>query len=373
MSKPRLFERFPVLEGALPWTPIGKFPTPVARLAALGKRLGATSLWVKRDDLTSRQYGGNKVRKLEWLLGDALRLGADRVLTVGALGSHHVLATAIHAGRLGLAVDALQFPRPLDEKVLRAVRTTEGYDTNVLWTPSKYLLPFTIGWQRALPRFEKRLEKRYYVAPGGSSALGVLGYVEAALELKAQVDAGEVPEPTAIFAAAGTGGTVAGLVLGCRIAGLRSRVVGVRVVDRIACNAFLIARLANQGLALLRRAGMKDRVKRIKQSDFAILHDHFGAGYGVPTHAALEAVSIMSDLERITLEPTYTGKTLSALLFEVLKHRMLRTEPVLFWNTFSSVRLQQRPTDAGAPPPGPVGYRQFLSGAERLRTSIPIG
>lgn len=365
MSGPHLFELEPELEATLPWCRLGRFPTPVAPLERLGARIGASSLWIKRDDRTSKRYGGNKVRKLEWMFGDAVAKGAERLLTVGAVGSHHVLACAIHARKLSLPVDAILFPRPLDSYARRTLRATRAAGVRIFWSPHAAMLPTAIAWQRVRRRLERKREGvTYYIPPGASTARGCIGYVEAVLELRAQIEAGRLPEPRAIFLPVGSCGTMAGLLVGCRVAGLVTKIVGIRVVDRLVCNARTVQRLANRTLALLRRSGLRTKAAPIRRKEITLIHTQFGAGYGHPTAAGLEAIELAEALEHLQLEPTYTAKAMTGMLREIIRWKVFRQEPILFWNTHSSARLERLSAEEKPEEDrDPARFREFLARA----------
>lgn len=352
---------FPALEERIGWVSLGRFPTSVEPLSTLGARIGARSLWIKRDDRTARVSGGCKVRKLEWTLGEALRRGRKRVLTMGSVGSLHVLATAVHAQRHELAVEAVQYPRPITDYVRRTMHAIEGQNVQIVWCPQRILAPLLVGWQYARNWSWAAQSRSEYIPAGGSSPRGALGYVEAALELKAQIDRAESPAPAAIFVPVATGGTMAGLLAGCRIAGLQTRVIGVRVVPADNCRSVRIRNLANGALRLLRRAGMERNVPRIQIEDVAIVEAPASTAYGVPTAPSVESVALMADTERIVLDSTFTGKALSAMLRRLVLDADLREEPVLFWHTYTPPRGQQvqRSHEGADVQNVPVGYRRF--------------
>jgi D-cysteine desulfhydrase len=321
----------------LPWLALGRFPTPVERLAGLGGELGV-DLWVKRDDLAAPGYGGNKVRKLEPLLAAARERGARRVFTAGGLGSNHVVATAVHARAAGLACEALVVPQPVTPLVRANLRAALALGVRLIATP---------GWARApraLLAAAARLGRDVYViGPGGSSPLGTLGYVAAALELEAQVAAGACPAPAAIFVALGSGGTAAGLLGGLAQTALATRVVAVRVVSPAFAGHAQTVLLARRTLRLLRRLGAAPRP--VDSARLAVVTDQVGPGYGAPTEAGREAVR-RAAAAGITLETTYTGKTFAALLARA----PALAGPVLFWDTFSSADLAALGAPAGPPP-----------------------
>lgn len=353
-----LFDAYPQTRERLAHTPLGQWPTPVERLSAMGVASGIPALYIKRDDLSGSLYGGNKVRKLEFIFGDALARGYERVVTIGAIGSHHILATSIYARELGMAPVALQFQQPLNDHVrhnLLALSTTQ---------PELHLLahmvglPFAIFIQKVRDWRDDHPEA-YYIPGGGSSPLGALGYVSAGLELAAQVRAGECPEPDVIFVTTGTGGTYVGLLLGCRLGGLRSKIVAVRVVDRLVSNTANILQLAHRTAHILSEAGVPD-VPRLTPSDVTILDDYFGEDYGVATVGGLRAIDEMKRVEDLKLEPTYTGKTFAGLLAE--RARMgLSDKNVLYWHTLSSVDLSPRVAAAQPERDLPADYLPFLA------------
>jgi len=181
-------------------------------------------------------------------------------------------------------------------------------------------------------------ERPYFIPAGGSSPVGTLGYVNAAFELRNQIDAGDLPEPAYIFLPLGSGGTMAGLGLGLRLAGIHSHVVGVRVVNRILINQTRTLRLAKDTLKLLRSKSKTIPFVDISSDSMTVLHDFFGDGYGHPIEEAEIEMDRIKKLEGISLEQTYTGKALAGLAHSV-SSMDLRDKPVLFWNTFNSVPI----------------------------------
>ncbi|MBS7288226.1 MAG: pyridoxal-phosphate dependent enzyme [Candidatus Freyarchaeota archaeon] len=181
-------------------------------------------------------------------------------------------------------------------------------------------------------------DKIYNIGPGGTSPLGTLGYVEAALELKRQIDEGLMPVPELIFVAAGSLGTQAGLELGTRICGLQTKVMGVRVTAKEFANADLVATYAKEAYALI-----KEHLRGLSEPDFkdvTVLDDYAGPEYGAVTQEGLAAIKLMKKYEGIQLETTYTGKTLAGLIDYAKKHD-LKDTPILFWNTYNSVDLSK--------------------------------
>jgi 1-aminocyclopropane-1-carboxylate deaminase/D-cysteine desulfhydrase-like pyridoxal-dependent ACC family enzyme len=299
---------------------LGEKPTPVQRLPAF---------WVKRDDLLSPRYGGNKVRKLEHLLDEAQRRGAKRVVTMGAAGSHHVVATAIYGRDLGLAVEAVLVPQPATEHAKQNLRVALAHGLSVVTAPAWSVAPLV-----AATRMRRRT---YFIPLGGSNAIGSLGYVEAAHELAAQVRGGELDEPDVVVVAIGSGGTAAGLAVGFEQAGLRTRVHGVVVSPPVTLVSALTRRVthATAKLAGISKAATKRAVERI-MFDGSFL----GGGYGRSTPASAAAM-IAAKEQGILLDEIYTAKAYACALTH-------REEHVVFWHTLSSARLA--PADDPLPP-----------------------
>lgn len=340
---PRLRARFGPLR--LAHVPLGELPTRVEPLEALS---AGAEVWVKRDDLTSAAYGGNKPRKLELLLGEALARGRERVVTFGAYGSHHALATAIHGRRVGLAVRLELFPQPITPHVARQLRCDQAAGAELSAVPFAAALPLAIGAHTLLARSGE------VIPAGGSSPLGTIGFVEAGLELAAQLAAGELPAPDLIVVAGGTCGTAAGLALGLDLAGLAAppRIVAVRVVPRLMCNARVIARLRARCLARLQEAGLPAAAAQgAGRTQVEVDPLELGRGYGVETPAACVARERFA-AAGLALEPTYTAKAAAALLRWA--EGPGRGRRVLYWHTLNGADLAPlaaRADVAALPPP----------------------
>ncbi len=313
MPAPLLHDRFPTLRETLPHVALGDGPTPVRRLRAVA----GCEAWVKEDGRYGSAYGGNKVRKLEWTLADARRRGARTVLTLGALATNHGLATALYARRLGLTTALVLVDQPVDAHVragLARLRAS-GAVLHFTRTPARtvaalpWLLARHADWGALPPRAP------YWLPVGGSSAVGILGYVEAGLELGAQVGDGVLPEPEHVVVPVGSGGTLAGLALGLRLAGLRSRAVGVVVNDRLRLDVGRTARLAGRAATLLRRRGavLPERAL-VRPDDVLLVRDWLGPGYGHATQAGAEAAALLRGGDGLALDPVYAAKAMAGLL-----------------------------------------------------------
>ena len=313
-----LVERFPAL-AALPRAPLGTFPSPVVRLSLPG----GGSLWVKRDDLDAPVCGGNKVRALEFLLGGVEP--GDTVLTLGGDGSTHVLATAHHAARLGARTVAVRWRHEMHDAARRVATLAAGRCVEV---HRAYTVVDALA-RAALIRLARRRVR--WVPIGGSSPLGTLGHVNAALELARQVVGGAMPLPRRVVVPLGSGGTSAGLSLGFAIAGLDTEVVAARVAPRIASNAASVRRLARRTARLIERL-TGERMPR--PVPVRVAHGWYGGAYGRPLAAGTAAARLFADRLNVALEGTYSGKAAAAAL-------ALAGEPgpTLFWLTFDGRML----------------------------------
>ena len=323
-----LHQRLPGLGDSLPHVALGTAPTPVRRLDSVGA--DGPEIWLKDDGVFGDgPWGGNKVRKLEWILPDVKRRGASTVLTFGALATNHGLATALYAREQGLRAALVLLDQPVDDHVRAQLRRLEASGAALHLTHTK---PRTV---RMLPRLIARHRSGrhlpYLLPAGGSSAVGALGYVEAAFEIAEQVAAGDLPEPSHVVVALGSGGTSAGLALGLRLAGLRSRLVGIVVNDQLRLTEKTTARLAGRSARLLARRGAELPATAPGPGDVTITRRFLGPGYGHPTEGSERARETASD-EGLTLDPVYTGKAFGGAL-ALASEGALGAGPVLFVNT----------------------------------------
>lgn len=295
---------------------LGKKPTPVQRLP---------QIWVKRDDLLSPLYGGNKVRKLEHLLDEAKRRGAKRIVTMGAAGSHHVVATAIYGREHGFEVEAVLVPQPGTEHAKNNLRIALAHGARIFTAPAWSFAPF-VAASRTRPG-------TYFVPLGGSNALGSLGYVDAAHELAAQIRAGDLPEPDVVIVAVGSGGTAAGLAVGFEELGLKTRIVGVVVSPPVMLVSALTRRVAR---ATAKARGLSGAATARALARITLDASFLGRGYGHST-AASEAAMIAAAEHGIQLDAIYTAKAYACALTS-------KEENVLYWHTLSSA-AHDEPTE----------------------------
>jgi len=351
MSELALAERYPALAEALPTVALGEWPTPLQAADPAAMPGECAGLWLKRDDHCAAPYGGNKVRKLEFLLADALRKGHDSVFTFGVAGSNHALATAIYAGQVGLEARLLLTPQANSSFVGRNLKMGRWAGARQIHCASEAAANRTarilgLGGRGVYP-------PPYRIPGGGSSPLGAVGFVNAGLELSAQVRAGLIPAPDYIYLALGTMGTAAGLALGLAAAGLRTRLVFVRVVRADIASPRRFRALYHGAARLLHRLHPRFPLAPLENTRIEVRHEFIGPGYARFTREGMAALAFARQAFDIGLEGTYTGKALACLLADLEAGR-LAGRNVVFWNTYNG---QPMPAEAMAldyrdlPPP----------------------
>jgi len=304
---PRLHRRHPELAATLRHVPLGTSPTPVRRLKALEHP--GTELWMKDDGaFGDGGWGGNKVRKLEWILPEARRRRARTIVTVGGLGTNWGLATALYGREHGIATALMLLDQPVDDHVLAQQERLKHSGAALHYTHTKARtvasLPLVMARHSAGGR------PPYLQPAGGSSAVGALGYVEAAYEIADQVAAGELPAPSHVVTTVGSGGTAAGLALGLALAGIEATVVGIVVNDSLRLDTPALTRLAERTAKLLAGRGAAVGVPRLRLRS---LDSWMGPGYGHPTPESTRAIADAAASEALELDPVYTSKTMAAI------------------------------------------------------------
>jgi len=316
-----------------PRVSLGHWPTPLQPCDRLGETIGGPRIWLKRDDCSGLAIGGNKTRKLEFLLGKALAERCDGVVTFGALQSNHARQTAAACARLGL---------PCELILTRAVDRDDEFYTR----SGNVLLDRVLGAtlhvvddaDAAFVRFgelydqaEQDGRRLFGIVPGGSDATGVLGYVDAALELAEQADARSL-DVERVVVAASTAGTAAGLVLGAALAGLRTLIDAVCVYDT--------AEVTGHELAALVGLGAGDLGLAVPDADtWQIRDDALGEGYGVPSDEGMAAIELLARTEGVLLDPVYTAKAFGQLLRDVRAGVIDEDRDVVFVHTGGSPGL----------------------------------
>lgn len=309
-------------------------PTPLEPMDQLRKKLGGPRLWIKRDDCTGLAQGGNKSRKLEFLVADALAQGCDTLITPGAVQSNHVRMTAAAAARFGLKAHAV-----LERRV---ATTTTDYEENgnvlldeLFDCPRSYIPSggdVAAACAAVADDIKAKGGKPYVIPGGGSNPVGALGYVACAMELMVQAKLLDVTL-TRVVHGTGSSGTQAGLVAG--FAALQSpvEVFGVSVRHPRQKQEEMVFDLACRTADHLGRSGV---VKR----EQVIAHDGYvGDGYGLPTDGMIDAVKLIARTEGILLDPVYSGKAMAGMIDQIRKGAFRDDEDIVFLHTGGATAL----------------------------------
>lgn len=326
---------FPSVTDKLPRFALAHLPTPLHDLPNLTAHLGGPALFVKRDDETGLATGGNKARKLEFLIAEAKESGADTVITAGSTQSNHARQTAAAAARAGLACHLVLYapdarpPQRVEGNVL--LDTLLG--ATLHWTDEKapYVKPLAIVEEEI-----RAAGKKPHVIPyGGSSALGLMGYVRAMEELAAQTK--DQPPFDAVVFATSSGGTQAGMMIGAKVAGLigKTRLLGISVDMSARTLHDRITQLVREGCQKL---GVEWDGAGISKA-LHINDNYIGGGYAVVGDPEREAIRLLARKEGILADPVYTGRALAGLLDLIRKDIFKKDQRVLFWHTGGSAAL----------------------------------
>lgn len=326
-----LNKKYSNLNEKLNYTSLGSFPTPVQHITGLEKNSGRSELFIKRDDLSGKLYGGNKVRKLEYILGEVVAKGYKRVLTSGAAGSNHVLAVSVYSSILGIKPVVMLFSQVFNPSISENLLADYYFGASIYYDETWEEHNKSI--QKMVKNYEDLGEPVYVIAPGGSSPTGVIGYVNAAYELKWQIETNQIPQPSVIYLPLGTCGTAAGLILGLKAAGVKSKLVAVGVVPSSIANMEKLGVLFESANRILHDSDKTFPVCCLKESDIDINHNYVGSGYGITTPEASFAVKYLGETDEIKLDCVYTGKAFAAFLDEIKNGFGMKA---LFWNTKNS-------------------------------------
>jgi len=310
----------------IPRLPLAFTPTPLTRLPRLTSLFNKVDLWIKRDDQTGLGLGGNKTRKLEFLLADALQKGCDTVITAGAAQSNHCRQTAAAAASQGLECHLVLGGDPPETLTGNALLDVL-FGANLHWT----------GEQRKgeqLPAIIKLLEEKgrkpYMIPYGGSNEIGALGYVYAMQELQQQLTEQQQTIDTIIFASS-SAGTHAGLMVGAHLTGFTGNIIGIGI-DKTELSygsehAQYIVDLSNKTAEKLKLN------KRFSHDEMILNTDYFGEGYGIVGTVEKEAIGLMARHEGIVLDPVYTGRAMAGLIDMIRQDKLKDAKNVLFWHT----------------------------------------
>ena len=316
---------------ALPRFPLAQLPTPLEALKTLSRQLAGPELLIKRDDQTGLALGGNKTRKLEFLVGHALAQGADTLVTLGAVQSNHCRQTAAAAAKAGLRCELILNGKKPDVANGNLL-LNEILGANLHWIERS---------QRAakLAELDAQLRaqgrKPYLIPVGGSNGVGATGYVVAMLELMEQMLASGQHVDHIVFGTS-SGGTQAGIVLGARLAGFKGRLHGLSI-DKNDPEHFEyeaeVAQIANDCAAYLGSS------ERMTPNDVKVVYGYQGEGYGVVGDLERGAIRLLARSEGIVLDPVYAGRAFGALMDLIRKGVFKKGETVLFWHTGGSPAL----------------------------------
>jgi D-cysteine desulfhydrase len=314
-------------------TSLAFLPTPVHSLPNFSHALDGPDIWIKRDDQTGLATGGNKVRKLEFLMAEAQHAGATCVITAGSTQSNHARQTAAAAARCGLECHLMLYapggaaPQAINGNVL--LDTLLG--ASIHWVSER--APYSGSLAQVEADLKKQGQRPHVIPYGGSSAVGMMGYVDAMQELAGQ--ALETDAFDAIVFATSSGGTHAGMLLGAHLAGWigKTRFVGISVDQHAAEFAPRIADLAAQGAHMLGLDWRPD------PSTIEVLDGYLGGGYAVVGDPEREAIRLLAQSEGILVDPVYTGRALAGLIDQVRRGGFSRDQRVLFWHTGGSAAL----------------------------------
>jgi L-cysteate sulfo-lyase len=313
---------------------LGHIPTPVEPMRRLSALLEGPNLYVKRDDCTGLATGGNKTRKLEFVIADALAAGADTVITQGAVQSNHVRQTAAAAARCGLKCEALLERRVATADVAYEASGNPFLDR--LFGAKLHYRPAGLDMNAECERLADALKaegRKPYVIPGGASnPIGALGYAACALEILSQAFEAEL-KIDHIVHATGSAGTQAGLVAGLVAASADIPVLGISVRQPRTTQEETVLDLAERTARLL-GAG-----RPVQRAAVQVNADYVGAGYGIPTEGMIEAVRLACEQEGVLLDPVYSGKAMAALIDLIRRRYFRKGDNILFIHTGGAVAL----------------------------------
>jgi D-cysteine desulfhydrase len=309
----------------LPRFPLAQLPTPIEKLERLSRELGGPELLIKRDDQTGLALGGNKARKLEFLVGQALEQGADTLVTVGGAQSNHCRQTAAAAAKAGLTCELILNGRKPD------VPNGNLLLDQLLGAKEHWIeRPQRAAKLRELPEQLRAQGRMPYVIPvGGSNGVGATGYVVAMIELMEQLRASKERVDHVVFGSS-SGGTQAGIVLGARIGGFGGQLHGLSIdKNEPELNEYEaeVTQIANECAQYIGSDA------RLATEDIKVVYGYMGEGYGVVGDLEREAIRLMARCEGIILDPVYAGRAFGALVDLIRKKVFRRGETVLFWHT----------------------------------------
>lgn len=326
----------------LPKTKLGFFPTPFHKLENLSEQLGV-NLYIKRDDMTGASlFGGNKIRKLEYLIGDAQAKGAEYVFTFGATQSNHAMQTAWACRKCGLKpiLYLVAIVKPDEEDVrsnllldrilgaeVHIVELEEG-ETEADAEERSVVLA-----REHMAKLEAEGHRCYEVPMGGASAVGSVGFIDGYVELCEQLEAADM-KADYIFHATGTGGTMAGLQAGRKLTASETEVVSINVSSKDEGYPARTADLANRSLNVMKAEGVS-----VNAADIHTDLNYYLPGYEIPNEGSSEAIRLLAREEGLFVDPVYTGKAFAGMLDYIRTRNVPQGSTVVFWHTGGATAL----------------------------------
>jgi D-cysteine desulfhydrase family pyridoxal phosphate-dependent enzyme len=311
---------------------LSHLPTPLGYASRLTRALGGPEVWIKRDDLTGLALGGNKSRKLDFFMADALRHNADCIVTMGPLQSNHVRLTAAASRACGLDCYAVLLGDPprsakgnflLDQMLgLNCIHVSGSMNQ----------VPFDFvdrKIQETMTVLEKEGRKPYLVPTGGIGPLGELGYCLAVEEMAEQTQRLGIPFEHVVVTV-GSRGTIAGLLLGIARLNLTTKVTGISANIEGTCESFGIPRPDEMAVETGKLIGLD---LKLPMTNYKIFYDYVGKGYGIPTDSGIEAIKLVARAEALLLDPVYTGKAMAGLVHLIRSGYFRKKESVIFIHT----------------------------------------
>lgn len=344
-----LADAWPRLGAQLPKIALADLPTPVEsqtiKMDGMSYRVS-----VKRDDLTGKLYGGNKVRKLEYLLHKARAKGAERIATFGTVGSNHALATTLYAKSLGYECTCFLSHQAPSPTIARTLRRHLANGTEIV--------RYGGGRANRIATLRRHLWRRgaFLIPPGGSNWLGAIGFVAAGLELAAQIDAGDIRKPERLYVANGTMATAIGLTLGLALAEMDTEVQAVQVTEDFVSSPEAMRRLLEKTVVLLNRLDPSVPPDLASRARYEFRTGYVGDGYAKSNNKTDAAVALAGEQLGLRLETTYTGKAFAALLDDLGS----TGDNVLFWNTYNSRPLPHPGAEAISVHGLPEAFLRYL-------------
>jgi 1-aminocyclopropane-1-carboxylate deaminase/D-cysteine desulfhydrase-like pyridoxal-dependent ACC family enzyme len=332
-----LFEKYPKLQEKIKHISLASLPTPVYHAQKMEKTLGIKNLFIKRDDLCfingeEDVYwpGGNKIRKLEFLLADAIDKSFENVITVGGAGSNHALSTAVGCKKLGLNCKLMLSPQLRTSYARRNLLLDRYFGAEIFYFD-------TAKDRNEVVEKIKEEQSSYFIPVGGSNEIGCLGYLNAVFELYDQIKQEKIQEPDVIYVTAGSAGTAAGILLGLKILKMEMKMETKFVVVPISgtCEGklTLITNLVEKTSSMLHNFDETFPVVIADEKDVDFNTPFLGVQYACVTPETADAIKMLYDYENIKLDGTYAGKTFSALISDAFEKK-ISDKTVFFWNTF---------------------------------------